>query len=83
MKKIVSFLLFLPVVVFGQKMKKADKQIVESVKASIGYLADDKLEGRRAGSPGEALAIAFITDKFTKAGLSPKGENKLPPAIYD
>ena len=85
MKNIVWFLFFLPVVVFGQKMKKADKQIVESVKASITYLADDKLEGRRAGSPGEALAISYITDKFTKAGLSPKGDNNsfLQPFTID
>ena len=85
MKNIVWFLFFLPVVVFGQKMKKADKQIVESVKASITYLADDKLEGRRAGSPGEALAISYITDKFTKAGLTPKGDNNsfLQPFTID
>ncbi|HLO81207.1 MAG TPA: M20/M25/M40 family metallo-hydrolase [Chitinophagaceae bacterium] len=75
MKKILGFLFLFPVVVFGQKMKKADKQIVESVQASVSYLADDKLEGRRAGSPGEALAVSFITDKFTRAGLTPKGEN--------
>jgi aminopeptidase YwaD len=85
MKNIIWFLFFLPAAVFGQKMKKADKQIVESVKSSITYLADDKLEGRRAGSPGEALAIAFITDKFNKAGLTPKGENNsfLQPFTID
>ncbi len=85
MKNIIWFLFFLPVAVFGQKMKKADKQIVESVKSSISYLADDKLEGRRAGSPGEALAIAYISDKFTRAGLLPKGENNsfLQPFTID
>ena len=85
MKNIFWFLALLPVVVFGQKMKKADKQIVESVKASITYLADDKLEGRRAGSAGEALAIQYITEKFIKAGLSPKGENNsfLQPFTID
>lgn len=85
MKNIIWFLFFLPLVVFGQKMKKADKQIVESVKASISYLADDKLEGRRAGSPGEALATAYIIDKFTRAGITPKGANNsfLQPFTID
>jgi Zn-dependent M28 family amino/carboxypeptidase len=85
MKNIFWIFALLPVAVLGQKMKKADKQIVESVKASITYLADDKLEGRRAGSPGEALAVQYITEKFIKAGLSPKGENNsyLQPFTID
>lgn len=75
MKKILFLILLLPVIGFAQKLKKADKQIIESLKNHIGYLADDKLEGRRAGTPGEALAVKYITDKFIAAGLSPKGEN--------
>jgi aminopeptidase YwaD len=59
----------------AQKLKKADKAAIESLKASVSYLADDKLEGRRAGTPGENLAATFITEQFTKAGLQPKGEN--------
>lgn len=75
MKNILWIVFVLPALVFGQKLKKADKQIVESLKGHISFLADDKLEGRRAGTPGEALALSYITDKFTKAGLSPKGMN--------
>jgi hypothetical protein len=74
MKPHLVFLLFIPGLVFGQKLKKADKAILESLKTNIAYLADDKLEGRRAGSQGEALAVSFITEQFTKAGLQPKGE---------
>ena len=59
----------------AQKLKKADKAVIESLKASVSYLADDKLEGRRAGTPGENLAATYITEQFTKAGLQPKGEN--------
>ena len=60
---------------FSQKIKKADKVIISSLQAHIGFLADDKLEGRRAGSEGEKKASAYIIDEFTKAGLSAKGEN--------
>ncbi len=75
MKSLFAFLLFLPSILLAQKLKKADKAVIESIKASISYLADDKLEGRRAGSPGEGLAVSYITGQFTKAGLQPKGEN--------
>ena len=75
MKQLLTLLLFLPGMVIGQKLKKADKAVIESLKTNIYYLADDKLEGRRAGTPGEALAVSYITAQFTKAGLQPKGEN--------
>jgi len=58
----------------AQKLKKADKAILENLKAHVGYLADDKLEGRRAGTAGERLAMTYIAGEFTKAGLIPKGE---------
>ncbi len=60
---------------FSQKLKKADKAIISNLQAHIGFLADDKLEGRRAGSEGERKASDYIINEFTKAGLSAKGEN--------
>jgi hypothetical protein len=60
---------------FSQKLKKADKAVVASLKADISYLADDKLEGRRAGTNGEKLAREYISDQFQKAGLQPQGDN--------
>jgi aminopeptidase YwaD len=58
----------------GQKLKKADKVMITNLQTHIAYLADDKLEGRRAGSNGEKLAREYISDQFQKAGLEPKGE---------
>jgi aminopeptidase YwaD len=75
MKRLFFSLLLLPVIAIGQKLKKADKAILESLKANIAYLSDDKLEGRRAGTTGEGLAVTFITEQFTRAGLQPKGDN--------
>jgi aminopeptidase YwaD len=85
MRTFILFLLILPLVASAQKLKKADKAVIESIKANIYYLADDKLEGRRAGTPGEALAVTYITDQFTRAGLQPKGENNsyVQPFIID
>ncbi len=60
---------------YSQKLKKADKVIISNLQAHIGFLADDKLEGRRAGSEGEKKASQYIIDEFTKAGLTAKGEN--------
>ena len=58
----------------GQKLKKADKAIVQSLKSHIEFLASDKLQGRRAGSAGEALAAEYISKQFQLAGLQPKGD---------
>ena len=61
--------------VSAQKLTRADKVIVSALKSHITYLADDKLEGRRAGTPGEKLAMEYISSQFAKAGLVPKGDS--------
>jgi aminopeptidase YwaD len=59
----------------AQKLKKEDKLIVANLQQHIQYLADDKLEGRRTGTPGEKLAAAYISNEFKKAGLLPRGSD--------
>lgn len=58
----------------AQKLKKADKITLTNLKKHIEFLADDKLEGRRAGTHGEQLAMDYIVGQFTAIGLAPKGE---------
>jgi aminopeptidase YwaD len=58
----------------AQKLKKGDKEVIENLKSHITYLADDKLEGRRAGTHGEKLAAEYIKSQFEKAGLAPRGD---------
>jgi hypothetical protein len=41
----------------------------------VRYLADDGLEGRLAGSPGERCAGDFIAARFRGAGLEPAGDS--------
>ncbi|HSJ16225.1 MAG TPA: M20/M25/M40 family metallo-hydrolase [Longimicrobiales bacterium] len=43
--------------------------------AHVRYLADDALEGRLAGSPGERCAGDYIAGRFAALGLAPAGEN--------
>ncbi len=69
------FILWIPSQTFSQKLKKADKAIVSNLQAHIAFLADDKLEGRRAGTKGEKLAAEYISQQFKKAGLEPGGDS--------
>ena len=80
MKKLWAILLFLPLIltVNAQSKKtkaKADKITTANLQAHIQYLASDQLEGRRAGTPGEALAMQYISNMFDKYKLTPKGDN--------
>jgi Zn-dependent M28 family amino/carboxypeptidase len=70
---LLAFFLISPSL-FAQKLKKADKAAIANLQAHISYLADDKLEGRRAGTNGEKLAGEYISNQFQQAGLQPKGD---------
>ncbi len=73
--KLVIFFFLLGSAAGAQKLKKADKLTFDNIKKHIGYLADDKLEGRRAGSKGEELAMQYIAEQFRQNSLQPKGTN--------
>jgi hypothetical protein len=44
--------------------------------ATVRYLADDALQGRLAGSPGERCAGDYIAARFRALGLTPGGTNR-------
>lgn len=50
------------------------KQVGERCWQDVKVLADDSLEGRRAGSEGHRKAAAFVAEEFRKAGLKPGGD---------
>src|SRR6266496_6007193 len=79
--RILSLLLFVFVAASAQKLKKADKAIITNLKQHIEYLADDTLEGRRAGTNGEELAMKYIIDQFKAIGISPKGTEYYPQSF--
>ena len=71
--KLAFAFLLLAGLVSAQKLKKTDKITRDNLEAHIKFLADDKLEGRRAGSTGEKLAMQYISEKFKTIGLLAKG----------
>lgn len=83
MKKILFLLILAAPATQAQKLKKADKQIVQHLKSHVHYLADDKLEGRRAGTNGEKLAAAYLENQFRAIGLTPKGDNGSYEQVFD
>ena len=42
----------------------------ERLRAHVTYLASDKLEGRRTGTPGAEEAAKYVADEFKRLGLS-------------
>jgi aminopeptidase YwaD len=71
----IALTLALPFLSPAQKLKKNDQLLLDNLITHIHYLADDKLEGRRTGSPGEKLASDYISIEFSRAGLQPKGDH--------
>ena len=61
--------------VLAQPVNNTHKKTIKRLKKSVGYLAKDKLEGRRTGTAGEKLAYTYISKQFKKAGLLPIGQN--------
>ena len=75
-KKWFWVLLLVPFLGLSQSKRKirieAEKQkaaLISNLKSHIDYLASDALEGRRAGSVGEELAVDYIVRTYQKNGL--------------
>jgi hypothetical protein len=68
MKNII-FILFLSLLTSCSKEYKPENRIEEDV----SFLADDKLEGRQTGTPGELKAAEYIQNRFKDLGLTAKG----------
>ena len=45
-----------------------------AIKAHIAYLADDRLLGRQAGTPGYQLAVDYVTQQLKALGVKPAGD---------
>ncbi len=77
MKKLLFFLwLFSHVNILpAQKLKKADRIIVDNLKKNISYLSADKQEERKAGIEGEQHAAGYIAASFKSIGILPGGDN--------
>lgn len=56
----------------AQKAAKAVRP--EAIEAHMRYLADDKLMGRKPGTPGYELAAQYVEQQFRTLGFKPKGQ---------
>jgi aminopeptidase YwaD len=55
----------------AQQPATNDEPNAERLRAHVNYLASDKLEGRRTGTPGAEAAAQYIADEFKRLGLTP------------
>ncbi|HEX8688183.1 MAG TPA: hypothetical protein VF654_16845, partial [Pyrinomonadaceae bacterium] len=60
---------------FAQTGAKPPVPDVERLRAHVSYLASDKLEGRRTGTPGAEEAARYIAEEFKRLGLAPGASN--------
>ncbi|HLG13229.1 MAG TPA: M28 family peptidase [Blastocatellia bacterium] len=52
-----------------QTAAKTPAVSADNIARHVGYLASDKLQGRRAGTPGADEAAKYIADEFRRCGL--------------
>ncbi|MDQ5835670.1 MAG: M28 family peptidase, partial [Acidobacteriota bacterium] len=60
-----------------QRVGDPDVPDVERLRAHITYLASDKLEGRRTGTPGAEEAARYVAAEFKRLGLAPGVTNSI------
>ncbi len=83
MKYLVLIFVLLAGTAEAQSPTKADMKLVKRLQQHVAYLADDKLEGRRTGTPGEKLAYEYISKKFKAAGLARRGDNNTYLQVFE
>ena len=66
---LVALVVAISIAAGGQQTQTQVAPSVERLRAHIEYLASDKLEGRRTGSPGANLAAEYIAREFSRYGL--------------
>ena len=82
---LISGLLLSYVGLWAQTCVSSDSLATEALQADVYFLANDFLEGREAGTPGEELAAEYLVSRFTRLGLQPffPGESyRQPFALY-
>jgi hypothetical protein len=78
MKNLRWLLPLLPFIAQAQVPAPVLKQLEQidsnRIKAHVQYLADDRLLGRKPGTPGYEMAVEYVTEQYRKMGLQPAGE---------
>ena len=77
LRSLFSLFILLPSInVAAQKLKKADKLIVSNLQSHVAYLADDKLEGRRAGTQWRKVGERIYRKPVSGNRFTAKRNNK-------
>lgn len=63
-----------PPVIPNKVQKIALRTSPTAIEAHMRYLADDKLAGRKPGTPGYELAAQYVAGQFKKLGFKPAGQ---------
>lgn len=66
--------LLIPAVLSGQSMM-TDTEAVQQLRRDVYTLANDSMQGREVGTPGERMARDYISGRFKTIGLAPNGDN--------
>lgn len=80
MRTCLAALLFVPLLTFATPLPPPAQKALEGITSSafeghVRFLADDRLEGRAAGTRGYDLAAAWVASHFRKLGLEPAGDD--------
>lgn len=81
------FIFIIPIISFSQSKRKKAKllaqqqkqeqiafdSLITRLKTHTNFLADDKLQGRRAGTVGEKMAATYLAAQYEAIGLLPAG----------
>jgi hypothetical protein len=71
--------IFLVLAVLPAAARKTSKKVVKQLKADIGYLAGEELQGRRTGTDGEKKAGDYIEKRYQALKIPAyKGQYKYP-----
>ncbi|ALW84145.1 peptidase M28 [Hymenobacter sedentarius] len=63
-----------PLTVPASVKQAMDQVRPDAIKAHIAYLADDRLQGRQAGTPGYQMAVDYVVKQLKTMGVQPAGE---------
>ena len=79
MKRITGSILLLAILFSSKAIfaQYSPEITIIDLQKQIGFLASDSLKGRKPGTPEDAVASAYISDCFKKAGLKLMFENGL------
>ncbi|SDL99946.1 M20/M25/M40 family metallo-hydrolase [Siphonobacter aquaeclarae] len=78
MRRILLFL-FLPFLGYsqvpGDVLRHLGQIDTTRIRGHVAYLSDNRLQGRKPGTPGYQMAVDYVTGQFADMGLVPAGEN--------